>query len=117
MSNDGRIDYVEFPASNIGSVKAFYTDVFNWRFEDYGADYTTFFDGRLNGGFHRANAPEENVSAGPLVVLYADDLETSRQRVIDAGGRISTDIFEFPGGRRFHFVDPVGNELAVWTQS
>ena len=107
-----RIDYVEFGATDLSAVKRFYADVFGWQFTDYGPDYTSFVDGRLSGGFHRA----ESVSAGgPLVVIFATELEAMAAKVGRAGGRIVRPIFDFPGGRRFHFVDPAGNQLAVWS--
>jgi predicted enzyme related to lactoylglutathione lyase len=109
---DRRIDYVEFLATDLDETKKFYTGVFGWQFTDYGPDYTSFNDGRLSGGF--AAAPEV-AAGGPLVVLYAVNLEDIEAKVKESGGRIVREIFEFPGGRRFHFVDPGGNELAVWS--
>ncbi len=109
---DRRIDYVEFSATDIGAVKRFYADVFGWEFEDYGPDYTAFRDGRMNGGFAKV---EQVAAGGPLVVIYAIDLEALRAAVKAAGGAITKEIFSFPGGRRFQFRDPSGNELAVWT--
>jgi len=112
QSNEGRIDYVEFPATDIAKTKAFYTDLFGWKFTDYGPDYTSFEDGRLAGGFYR----KDTVAAGgPLVVIYAADLAGTQRRVQAAGGAIVKEIFSFPGGRRFHFTDPGGNQLAVWS--
>lgn len=108
-----RMDYVEFPATNIEATKRFYNTVFGWNFTDYGPEYTSFHDGRLAGGFSMAAKP---VKGGVLVVLYAKALEETRQKVIAAGGTIVVDTFEFPGGRRFHFADPNGNELAVWSE-
>ena len=109
---DRRIDYIEFRATNIEETKSFYTEVFGWVFTDYGPDYTSFFDGRLGGGF--SSAPAVTVG-GPLVVLYAVDLEEIEAKVKESGGKIVKETFEFPGGRRFHFTDPNGNELAVWS--
>ena len=109
---DRRVDYIEFPTTNIGETKLFYSEVFGWEFTDYGPDYTSFTDGRLAGGF--AAAPDVAVG-GPLVVLYATNLEEIEVHVGESGGKIVREIFEFPGGRRFHFTDPGGNELAVWS--
>ncbi len=106
-------DYLEFPATDIEETKRFYTQVFGWTFTDYGPEYTSFTDGRLNGGF--AKAPEVT-AGGPLVVLYGASLQEIEARIREAGGRIVREIFEFPGGRRFHFTDPSGNELAVWSE-
>lgn len=109
---DRRIDYVEFPATDLARVKAFYTAAFGWSFEDWGPEYASFADGRLSGGFRKADTV---ATGGPLVILYAIDLEDAVRRVTEAGGRIVTPTFSFPGGRRFHFADPDGNVLAVWT--
>jgi predicted enzyme related to lactoylglutathione lyase len=109
---DFRMDYVEFPARDLAVTKRFYGDAFGWRFTDYGEDYCSFEDGRIGGGFTTAAAPG---GGGPLVVLYARDLEAAVARVLAAGGAIVKPIFPFPGGRRFHFTDPSGNELGVWS--
>ena len=108
-----QMDYIEFPATDIEATKRFYSSVFGWSFTDYGPNYTSFHDGRLAGGFTMSAKP---VKGGPLVVVYARGLEEAQQRVIAAGGKIVIEIFEFPGGRRFHFSDPNGNELAVWSE-
>jgi uncharacterized protein len=116
MGTDRRIDYLEFPAAHIEDAKAFYSTVFGWEFQDYGPDYCSFNDGRLDGGFFRSDL-RGSVSAGSvLVVIYAEDLEATELRVKEHGGAIVKEIFSFPGGRRFHFVDPNGNELAVWSE-
>lgn len=112
-ANDRRIDYIEFPALDAARSKEFYSTVFGWKFEDYGPDYTSFHDGRLAGGF---TADPAERPAKPLVVIYAADLEGARQAVERGGGTITRAIFSFPGGRRFHFTDPGGNELAVWSE-
>jgi hypothetical protein len=112
--NDRRIDYVEFPATDVARMKEFYERVFGWKFTDYGPDYTSFTDGRLAGGFSKELKPAHG--SGPLVVIYALDLAGTEQKVGQAGGNISQAIFEFPGGKRFHFIDPSGNELAVWSE-
>jgi predicted enzyme related to lactoylglutathione lyase len=111
-SNEGRVDYIEFPATDIEATKRFYSSVFGWTFTDYGPDYTSFEDGRIAGGFFRA----ETASGGsPLVVIYSALLEETEARVKAAGATIAKEIFSFPGGRRFHFADVNGNELAVWS--
>ena len=110
--HDRRVDYIEFAATDIEKTKTFYSEVFGWEFTDYGPDYTSFNDGRLSGGF--SAAPEVR-GGGPLVVLYSTNLSEIEARVKKSGGRIVREIFEFPGGRRFHFADPSGNELAVWS--
>jgi len=113
-ADNRRIDYVEFNVSNIEASKAFYGKAFGWSFTDYGPQYCEFDDGRLKGGFTTLGTPRPG---GPLVILYADDLEAALSSVEDAGGTIVKPITGFPGGRRFHFSDPDGYELAVWTKS
>lgn len=109
---DCRMDYIEFPATDIQETKRFYSEIFGWEFTDYGPDYTSFSDGRLAGGFESASAV---TSGGPLVVIYSTGLEGIQAAVLEHGGKIVRETFEFPGGRRFHFTDPSGNELAVWS--
>lgn len=109
---DGRVDYLEFQATNIEETKRFFLEVFGWEFTDYGPEYTSYTDGRLAGGF--ALAPEVS-TGGPLVVLYAANLEEIEAKITESGGLIVRETYEFPGGRRFHFTDPSGNELAVWS--
>lgn len=108
-----QMDYIEFPAKDIEATKRFYSAVFGWSFTDYGPEYTSFHDGRLGGGFTLSAKPEKG---GPLVVIYAKSLEETQRKVVPAGGKVVIETFEFPGGRRFHFADPNGNELAVWSE-
>jgi len=109
---DRRIDYVEFSVTDIEAAKSFYSAVFGWSFTDYGPEYASFHDGRLGGGFQQVARVERG---GPLVVLYSTDLEDVEAKIESNGGRIVRETFDFPGGRRFHFTDPAGNELAVWS--
>lgn len=109
---DRRVDYTEFLSTDIAETKRFYNGIFGWEFTDYGPDYTSFSDGRLAGGF---SAATEVRAGGPLVVLYSTNLEQMEAVISENGGKIVREIFEFPGGRRFHFTDPSGNELAVWS--
>lgn len=115
MSNNLRIDYIEFPAIDIAKARGFYQRVFKWTFTDYGPDYTSFEDGRITGGFRSDAESPRPTREGVLVVIFADELEATLKSVAGAGGVIVKPIFEFPGGRRFHFTDPSGNELAVWS--
>jgi predicted enzyme related to lactoylglutathione lyase len=115
MSRDLKVDYIELPARDLDAVQTFYGRVFNWSFTDYGPDYRAFTDGSFNGGFYRADQQSSTVSGATLVVMYALDLEKIREAVLVAGGSLVKDIFPFPGGRRFQFTDPNGNELAVWS--
>lgn len=110
--SDRQIDNIEFNVSDIAHSKAFYGSAFGWAFIDYDPSYTEFSDGRLTGGF---TTGEPVRPGGPLVILYADDLEDTQQRIRAAGGTISRDVFAFPGGSRFHFIDLDGYELAVWS--
>lgn len=110
--HDRRIDYVEMAVTSITEAKQFYGSIFGWTFTDYGSEYTSFDDGRLTGGFYKA----ESARGGTvLVVIFVLDLAAAEERVRAAGGKIVKPIFTFPGGRRFHFTDPSGNELAVWS--
>lgn len=113
MREDGKIDFVEFPAGDLVKLKRFYRQAFGWNFTDYGPSYAGMSEG-LDGGF-QADAAEQ--TASPLVTLYAHDLEAMEAKVRAAGGAITHAIFSFPGGRRFHFRDPSGNELAVWSEA
>ena len=112
MKQTGKLDYLEMPATGgtLDSVKAFYSAAFSWSFTDYGPSYSAFNEG-LEGGFY--TDPAEG-SAKPLPVLYSESLEETLASVENSGGRIVKPIFSFPGGRRFHFTDPAGNEMAVW---
>ena len=110
--HDRRIDYVEFPVPDIAVAREFYRTVFGWTFTDYGPDYTSFEDGRIAGGFRGG---ERAQPGGPLVVIYAVNLEAALAAVQAAGGVVTQPTFDFPGGRRFHFRDPSGHELAVWS--
>lgn len=115
MLEDSRINYIELPAEDLASTKVFYQKVFGWVFQDFGKDYCAFNDGRLDGGFYRSPLNSDSDKGAALVVLYADDLEATLARITSAGSEICKPIFSFPGGRRFHFLDPNGNELAVWS--
>jgi predicted enzyme related to lactoylglutathione lyase len=112
MRQDGKIDYVEFPGADLFEIKRFYGEAFGWTFQDYGPAYVAFEGQGTDGGF---TSDEAEVPAKPLVVLYADDLEAMEARVRRAGGVVTRGILSFPGGRRFHFRDPSGNELGVWS--
>lgn len=107
------IDYIEFGATDLSALKQFYSAVFGWTFTDYGPEYTEFSSSGIKGGFTTQTAPQ---SGGALVILYNDHLEEMQASVAQNGGTITLPIFSFPGGRRFHFTDPSGNELAVWCE-
>lgn len=110
-----KINYVEIPARDIEGTKRFFSEAFGWRFIDYGPDYAALENAGLDGGFFRSDLVARTDSGSALVVLYSSTLETTLEKVKDAGGDIVRPIFAFPGGRRFHFTDPSGNEYAVWS--
>ncbi|WP_134091833.1 VOC family protein [Olivibacter sp. XZL3] len=106
-----QIQYIEFVTNNIAQAKDFYAKSFGWQFTDYGPDYAAFEGEFVDGGFAKGIPAKGSI----LVVLYSEDIGRSKDKVLSAGGIIVKDIFEFPGGRRFQFLDSDGNELAVWT--
>jgi len=110
MRQDGKLDYLEMPGRDLPALKAFYASVFGWRFTDYGPEYASFSEG-LDGGFY---ADAKEAAPAPLPVVFSTDLEATLAKLQAAGAEITRPIFTFPGGRRFHFRDPSGNELAVW---
>lgn len=111
-TTNNHINYVEFKAKNLEDIKRFYSSCFNWVFTDYGPTYIAFAESGIEGGFEKTENPIVN---GVLIVLYHENLDTIKNKIIAANGIISIDIFSFPGGRRFQFLDPSGNELAVWS--
>jgi predicted enzyme related to lactoylglutathione lyase len=114
MRSQNRIDYVEIPVTDLPKARLFLEAMFGWTFQEWGDDYLSFSDGRLDGGLRKSEVAAP--ATGVLLVLYSDNLERDVTRVKDLGGRISQDIFSFPGGRRFHFIDPVGTEFAIWSE-
>ncbi|MCW9045685.1 MAG: VOC family protein [Alphaproteobacteria bacterium] len=115
MENQDRtINYIEFSVSDIARSKKFYGAAFGWTFSDYGPTYCEFTDGHMKGGFDSATPVR---SGGPLIVLYGADLEATQKKVEASGGKVVKPIFDFPGGQRFHFTDPDGYELAVWSET
>lgn len=110
-----KINYVEFPAKDIEASKAFFNDVFGWSFTDYGPDYTAFANEGLDGGFFRSDLSCSTNNGSALIVFYSNNLVQTQKKIERFGGSILQAIFSFPGGRRFHFCDPNGNEFAVWS--
>ena len=110
---NNRVDYVEFAAEDLGAFKEFYGAAFGWRFQDWGPGYVSFEGAGIDGGVRGGETP---VNGTTIVILYADDLEATEKAVVKAGGVIGA-RHDFPGGRRFHFTDPCGNALAVWTKA
>lgn len=115
MKQHEKINYVEFPAKDLLATKEFFEKVFAWSFEDYGSEYSAFSNQGLDGGFYQSNLQSSSERGAALVVFYSEDIEASLAKIEQAGGEIIKPIFSFPGGRRFHFSDPNGNELAVWS--
>ena len=119
MSKNGldheKINYVEFPARDLKKTKRFFSDTFGWSFQDYGPEYIAFSGAGLNGGFYQSEQQSSTAQGAALIVLYSENLEATQQRIKSAGGTIVRPVFSFPGGRRFHFTEPSGNEWAVWS--
>jgi predicted enzyme related to lactoylglutathione lyase len=115
MKNHEKINYVEFPAKDINATKAFFEEAFAWEFTDYGPDYTAFDNQGLDGGFFTSDLNSSTRNGGALIVFYSTALEKTESKIKKAGGTIIQEVFTFPGGRRFHFTDPNGNEYAVWS--
>ncbi len=114
-SHHEKLNYLEYPASNLEATKAFFSTVFNWQFTDYGDEYVAFANAGLDGGFFKSEHKARTDSGSALAVFYSDDLEATLTKITAAGGDIIKPIFAFPGGRRFHFLEPSGNEFAVWS--
>lgn len=111
-----KINYVEYPAKNIQATKTFFQTALGWSFVDYGPDYTAFADQGLDGGFFKSELAANTSNGSALIVLYSERLEETLAKITAAGGKILKPIFSFPGGRRFHFTEPSGNEFAVWSE-
>lgn len=111
-----KIDYLEFPAKNLEATKDFFAKLFEWQFEDFGPDYSAIKNAGIDGGFYRAEVHADAAAGSVLVVFYSRELEKTLAKIVPAGGEIVKPIFSFPGGRRFHFSDPSGNEYAVWSE-
>jgi len=111
-----KINYIELPARDIEGTKRFFSEAFGWRFVDYGPDYASFLDAGIDGGFFRSDLAARTDGGSALVVLYSADLEGTLAKVTRAGGAVIKPTFDFPGGRRFHFACPSGNEYAVWSE-
>ena len=109
-----KLNYVEFAARDLEATKRFFKECFGWAFTDYGPEYASFANEGLEGGFYRADLATRVDKGGALLVFYSENLEKTLSKVQAAGGEITRPIYSFPGGRRFHFVEPSGNEFAVW---
>ena len=109
-----KLNYVEFAAKDLAATKAFFQKAFGWSFVDYGPEYTAFSGQGLDGGFYKADMASDSATGSALLVFYSADLPATLDAVTAAGGEIVKPVFDFPGGRRFHFTEPSGNEFAVW---
>ena len=119
MPVHGQLDYAEYPARDLDATRRFFIDAFGWAFTDYGPDYIAFArDGAgLDGGFYRADLAARADRGSALLVFYSARLEDTQAKVEAAGGTVVKPVFDFPGGRRFHFTEPSGNEFAVWSEA
>jgi predicted enzyme related to lactoylglutathione lyase len=115
MNEHEKINYVEFPVRNIEATKDFFSTVFGWSFVDYGPEYTAFSNAGIEGGFFKSDLTVSTRNGSALIVFFSNNLELTQSKIENAGGSIIRPIFLFPGGRRFHFSDPNGNEYAVWS--
>lgn len=115
MNRHGKLNYVEYPAINLEKTKEFFQKSFGWAFQDFGAEYTSFSNQGLDGGFFKSELSSTTKTGGALLVFFSDNLQETLANIENAGGIITKPIFEFPGGCRFHFVEPSGNEFAVWS--
>lgn len=115
MNQHEKINYIELPAKDLSISKQFFTAVFGFSFVDYGPEYTAFFNAGINGGFYKSDLTTSTQTGSALVVFYSKNLEQTRSNIERSGGLIIKPVFSFPGGRRFHFSDPNGNEYAVWS--
>jgi predicted enzyme related to lactoylglutathione lyase len=111
-----KLNYVEFAAIDLQKTKDFFVKAFDWKFEDYGPEYAAFSNQGLDGGFFKSELSSTTENGGALLVFFSHDIESSLSKIERVGGKISKPIFSFPGGRRFHFVEPSGNEFAVWAE-
>ncbi|MBM7074197.1 VOC family protein [Shewanella sp. 202IG2-18] len=117
MSQHEKLNYVELPSQNLSATKSFFHSVFDWEFVDYGDEYSAFSNQGIDGGFYQADHANTTEAGGALLVFYSDDIQATQDKVTANGGEIIRPVFEFPGGCRFHFTEPSGNEFAVWSQT
>ncbi len=110
-----KINYIELPAKDFDAAKKFFSTVFGWTFTDYGPEYLAFSNAGLEGGFFKSNLNSSTINGSTLIIFYSEELENTKSKIEKAGGKIIKPIFSFPGGKRFHFTDPNGNEFAVWS--
>jgi len=117
MNVHEKINYIEFPAKDLEKTKRFFNDAFSWKFTDYGPEYVAFSNEGVDGGFYYSDQCSTVENGAALVVFYSQSLKETQSSVENAGGIITKAIFSFPGGSRFHFTEPSGNEFAVWSDA
>jgi len=115
MNQHEKINYVEFASKDLTKTRQFFQHAFNWSFTDYGPEYTAFSDQGIDGGFYQADLHSSSHNGGALIIFYSNDLQATQKKITEAGGVIIKPVFSFPGGQRFHFTEPCGNEFAVWS--
>ena len=116
MNAHEKINYVELPSTNIEDTKSFFINVFGWSFQDFGPEYTSFNNQGINGGFYKSSLSSTSNNGSALLVFYSNNIESTQIKIEKAGGVIVKPLFSFPGGHRFHFTEPSGNEFAVWSE-
>jgi len=116
MNRHETINYIELPAKDLEAAKTFFSSVFGWTFVDYGPEYIAFTDKNIEGGFYKSSLVSDSSEGAALVVFYSENLEETQKKILESSGKIVQEIFTFPGGRRFHFLDVNGNEFAVWSE-
>jgi predicted enzyme related to lactoylglutathione lyase len=117
MEGKVTLNYIEFASLNLLASKQFFSDVFDWDFTDYGSEYSAFSNAGLDGGLFSSDRVTQAQNGAPLIVFYSPNIQETQMKVERAGGVINKPIFAFPGGCRFHFIEPGGNELAVWSEA
>ena len=115
MNKHEKINYIELPSNTLIETKRFFKQVFDWSFQDYGPEYTAFENQGIDGGFFKADLHSSTSNGAALIIFYSQDLDATQIKIEHAGGTIIKPVYSFPGGRRFHFTEPAGNEFAVWS--
>lgn len=115
MNEHEKINYIELPAKDLEETKQFFASAFGWSFVDYGSEYIAFSNAGMDGGFFKSDLVSSSDKGGALIIFYSKNLEETQTKIENSNGVIMKPIFTFPGGRRFHFTDPNGNEYAVWS--
>lgn len=115
MNKHEKINYVELPSKDLPATKDFFSQVFDWSFQDFGSEYAAFLNQGINGGFYKSDLSSSTDNGAALIVFYSQNIAATQTKIEKANGIIVKPIFSFPGGHRFHFIEPGGNEFAVWS--